>query len=640
MIVTLSEKMEKNKESNKIVFFEEINPALHSVIKKYIKGNFTIYTSKIHNKCKKHPTIKKYIEKKRIMNVSELTFDYSLICIAAYYAHENIDYFFNKYYRKTASIKLMERLLQFSNIKDMYVRELLIHLGNLYNFELQINDIIKNNKKLDEIHFISSVNFKFHVDGKSLLDPKIKVIKLKDFRQKLHYVRERFKKVVFLVSTIIILLNKFGGISNNKQRKKFKVGIMVNHSKNIFSMNYYFLESFIIDEKELPKEDVLFIDDTNGANAKEYDKRGYNYVMLNTHRETISKDMFLNQIFKRFIPIWFKTAFLSIFEDPLIVDVNRMILSDYIKWSIFTDNYDIKNYVKNLLPDNISKTHILSQANIKTWLCYSDCTSIDFHIDWDEKKKNQTLFSFIYYDALVAYGNIIERYFKKHRNFIKEYVKVGIFHSQIICEIKNRKLMSPLSGVLRNKKMPKKIISVFDSTVSEWGCIKKKEGVNFGNDFLKLLEDFPDAGIIFKAKKELEITPFLVPVYKKLKDHERCFFFTRYEREGISALDAVAQSDLVISAAYTSTTAEALGAKVKAIYYEPGGRDLGNKYYFNRIPNFVAHDYDELKRLVNYWLYEVTDKEFEKFLNKYVKDEMDPYLDGKALTRLRKILMK
>ena len=36
----------------------------------------------------------------------------------------------------------------------------------------------------------------------------------------------------------------------------------------------------------------------------------------------------------------------------------------------------------------------------------------------------------------------------------------------------------------------------------------------------------------------------------------------------------------------------------------------------------------------------VTKEEFENFLDKYVKDEIDPYLDGKALTRLRKLLME
>ena len=102
----------------------------------------------------------------------------------------------------------------------------------------------------------------------------------------------------------------------------------------------------------------------------------------------------------------------------------------------------------------------------------------------------------------------------------------------------------------------------------------------------------------------------------------------------------IAQSDFRISAAYTSTTAEALGARKRAIYYDVAGYDIGDKYYFNRFPNLVAHSYEELKQLVHYWMHEVTDEEFDDFLNTYVKGEIDPYLDGKALSRLRKLLME
>jgi hypothetical protein len=110
--------------------------------------------------------------------------------------------------------------------------------------------------------------------------------------------------------------------------------------------------------------------------------------------------------------------------------------------------------------------------------------------------------------------------------------------------------------------------------------------------------------------------------------------------DGISAAEVIAASDFVISCSYTSPTAEALGALVKAIYYDVAGHDIGDKYYYNNYPNFVAHNYEELKKLTNYWLNEITETEFEKFLHTYVKDEIDPYLDGKALTRLRKLLMK
>lgn len=74
----------------------------------------------------------------------------------------------------------------------------------------------------------------------------------------------------------------------------------------------------------------------------------------------------------------------------------------------------------------------------------------------------------------------------------------------------------------------------------------------------------------------------------------------------------------------------------KAIYYDVTGKHIGDNYYYNRFPNLVAHNYEELKRLINYWLYEITDQEFNNFLNRYVKDELDPYLDSKAISRLQK----
>ena len=112
------------------------------------------------------------------------------------------------------------------------------------------------------------------------------------------------------------------------------------------------------------------------------------------------------------------------------------------------------------------------------------------------------------------------------------------------------------------------------------------------------------------------------------------------ETDCIFSTEVIALSHLVISAVYTSTTAEALGAKIKAIYYDVAGTDIGDHYYFNKFPNLVAHNYEELKKLVKYWLYEVTEEQFENFLNKYVKGEIDPYLDGKAIERLQALILK
>jgi polysaccharide biosynthesis PFTS motif protein len=249
--------------------------------------------------------------------------------------------------------------------------------------------------------------------------------------------------------------------------------------------------------------------------------------------------------------------------------------------------------------------------------------------------------SFMYYDYGVVYGDKVKRFLENNRNNIKEYVKTGVLFSQVVRELKEGSLESKLNEIIKRKRMNgKKIISVFDTTFIDWGPLKIRDGIKFWGNMLKLLDEYPDICIIGKGKKEISVTPYLAEIFERLKNHERAYFVARYDEHGISASEVIAASDLVISAAYTSTTAEALGAKIKAIYYDVVGKDIGDGYYASRLPNFVAHSYDELKKLINYWLHEISNEEFENYLSKYIKNEIDPYLDGRAITRFSKLLLE
>jgi len=118
-----------------------------------------------------------------------------------------------------------------------------------------------------------------------------------------------------------------------------------------------------------------------------------------------------------------------------------------------------------------------------------------------------------------------------------------------------------------------------------------------------------------------------------LMDHPRCIFMGDLNPD---PADTIAASDLSISACFTSTTVEALGAKKRAIYYDASGRFSGT--YYDNFPHLVAHSYDELRELVHHWLYETSDQEFTFYLQTYVLGELDAFLDGGAITRLRKLL--
>ncbi|MCP4608387.1 MAG: hypothetical protein GY845_06720 [Planctomycetes bacterium] len=121
-------------------------------------------------------------------------------------------------------------------------------------------------------------------------------------------------------------------------------------------------------------------------------------------------------------------------------------------------------------------------------------------------------------------------------------------------------------------------------------------------------------------------------VLAELKANPRCHF-TGYKGD---PSEIMAASDLIVTYAFSSSTLEALSARRKAIYFDPSNRRRGCRY--DRIPNLVAHDYDELKYLVHKLLYETAEEEYSEFLNTHVKGVIDPYLDGKAVTRFRKLL--
>ena len=426
-----------------IIFFEKIDASYEAIIQEYLKNNFKIYFFSVSKKHSSNKKFRTYLSDKKIIDASKIIFEYPLYRRAAFHAHENVDYIFNKYYVKNKSIQNMNDLLEFSRLEDMYKKELLTILEKIYTIQLKINDIIERDG--DDIYYVPSEYFTMNSDEKSVLHKNVKVINYNNLRIYSKQLLNKLFNMVLLFYPLYLVLRKIKWVSNKKEYKRFKVGVTIDNPKKLFFMNYC-NEDYFIDNDELSKENVLFIDESGNVNIDDYKKHGYNYTKLLIDRKTISKNLFIEKIIKCFIPTWLGTIVNSYREEPWTIVINRKILSDYIKWNIFTDNYKIDNYIKRLLPDNVSKTHILSQKKVKTWLVFPDNTSIDYHLDWDETKKNQTHFSFMHYDNLIIYGKITDRPFKKHRNEIKNYIKIGVLYSQTIIELQSGKLQSGRMG--------------------------------------------------------------------------------------------------------------------------------------------------------------------------------------------------
>ena len=624
----------------KIVIFEEINSGFLKLIDEYLNNGCIIYFFKINGNLLKSSIIKDNLETKKMIDLSKIIFDYNLFTKAARCTHKNLDRVFTKYFYNSPLIKITSNLLKSTEIENMYKKNLLLYLQNRYEFELKINEIAKEyDRKID---FHPSCGFKIHSGEFSLLSNNITVCEYENIGLKIKKAYSKIKVGTFLFYPIYLFFRKIKWFSiGKKEQKKFKLGINAN-LPSLFGYNYHLIYYIVDDIYNYPKSDILFIDETYEAgNTDGFEELGYSCMDFKRKKETISLNSFFEKFIEMFLPAWIKCFVYSFMDEKFIVETTRVILTDYVKWNIFADSYVVDNHVTILLPGNISKNIILKQNGVNTWFIYPENSSGDYHTGWDEKVRISMIFSFMNSDYAIVFGDKIVRYLSCHKNNIGKYIITGVFAGQTVRELREGKLASKLPLLVKKKNLNQKcqkIISFFDTTFVDYGPLKIKDGIRFGEDILRLLDEMPEIGVIFKEKKHLSVTPELAPVYEKLENHERCVVVRKTDTDCIFSTEVIALSDLVISAAYTSTNAEALGAKTKAIYYDVAGTDIGDNYYFNKFPNFVAHNYDELKKLVKYWLYEVDDEKFEAFLNTYVKGEIDPYLDGKAIDRLQALL--
>jgi polysaccharide biosynthesis PFTS motif protein len=427
-----------------------------------------------------------------------------------------------------------------------------------------------------------------------------------------------------------------------KTPQSYQCGIRVGCCDWSFKNTYKSFD-FLIDNRELTAENVLFC--IEEPISQEYqdaiDSRGYHSVRL---REVLkgADISFIYRVFlKKQVPVWLHLLFGSFKKQPFMLPLTLEIMYKSLIWSKLLEEYHIRHYVvfnDYLTADTVRYIHC-DQNDTQTWCYIHSSSTNDLITPPGEEEVIDIQFAFYATHHLVVWGRKMENYYKKHPNYIKNFDLSGCMTSELI----RNALEPPASNIPRTKInekcSPKKIIGVFDTSFTEICPLNYRDMARFVEGLLQLLDDFPEVGIIFKDKKSVEwlseYVPQIIPYYQKLRDHPRCYF---PDVENTDPTECIAASDLIISAPFTSPSIEALGAGIKAMYYDASDKFPG--CYYDRIPRFVAHNYDELKDFVEYWLYGTTAEEFELFMNTHIKGEIHEHLDGKAVTRFRQQLSR
>ena len=299
------------------------------------------------------------------------------------------------------------------------------------------------------------------------------------------------------------------------------------------------------------------------------------------------------------------------------------------RWQGFLRHWKPSHWVSynDFHPRHKVRNHLLREAGCRTWNYVH--SSHDMEVFGPERPKNNPpRWLEGDYDHLIAWGRrdaaLYCRTAQKHI--------VGPLWS---CEVQSSPRLRSLLDARKAGTGP--VIAVFDSTFDP-ATLYGAEDARAFFEGLRMLLDRPEwssVTMLYKPKNKLaeirERIPEAAAALENLLRHERCVALPPEIAPGA----AIAEAALTISLAFTSTTVEALGARRRALYFDPRGKYRHS--YYEQFPNLVAHDRDELARLCRHWL-DMPDADFQKYLDDRLAPEFGGYMDACAAARFREAL--
>lgn len=413
---------------------------------------------------------------------------------------------------------------------------------------------------------------------------------------------------------------------------------------------------FLLDNNKINKSNTLFLI-SNFASPEwvnEQSSKGFQFVrtdevfrfanLLNNTHTLLTLDKLLS-LFKALVSqARGETCFLSAFLKSLVV---------YVKCSALLGRLSFKAYIyaNNESSSQIATNIFLRKRGISSWCYlmflvggYPRSRSVN-----DFTHHRNTLWSFINPDYVIGMNGDVMRYFRLHRQGVRHYCILGSLYSEMVIKsaaVLNRKMFlnEHFPGVsLENKK----VCSFFDTTFveEEDAFAGFDDCLAFYSDIVRLLTSNADLLAIIKPSKDeafyvapngqwssLDKGEKIVRLLNSIKQHPRVYF----AGDAGDIPSIMAASDVVVTHCMSSTTAEALGARKKAIWYESGSKHKGLLY--DHIPGLVIHGYHGLEKRLDDLLNATSEDSYNDYLDKQIKGQVESHLDGAALTRFRCLL--
>ncbi|MHB8163395.1 MAG: polysaccharide biosynthesis PFTS motif protein [Methanoregula sp.] len=632
-----------------IILFEDLTYFSLPVIYFYLIIGFKILFINISQRFESSTIYERLITDGKIIKISESDLSFVDLYTLQNEILSEIDSLYADEFDNDASISMIKKLVNSPLIEGSYKKSISSNLfisRRIIYFLESIHQSIDNN---DRIVFVAShatqIFYNFRSSQTKIPHTWIHIPLWCRIINRIYVFGSKVKVLlIFLFYPFWILFQIRIPSDHKKDVKTFQIGIRISNDDWSLSNKYRSFD-FLVDHDCITATNVFFcIEEPISAEyQKALSDKQYHAVELRKVLQNADVRFVYNKFIKKQVPVWLNLLFRSFSKSPFIIILTLEILYKELLWQKLLEDYHMKHFVSynEYLPSDIIRFICCDQKQIQTWNYAHSCGTNDFFTPPRHDDILDTLFSFYAYHHMILWGGKMERFYHQHPNFIQNFDRMGCFWSELVVRSREKPSSNEVLVRIKNKflnnKEIKYTVGVFDTSFGETCPCHYGNIIDFIQGILQLLNDFPEIGVIYKNKKSLKtlsaLEPAIVPYYKKIQEHPRCYFT---DTENADPAETIAISDLVISAPFTSPNIEALGSRTKAVYYDASGQF--REYYYDQFPQFVAHNYKELSDLVEYWLKTATDNDFKKFLNTYIKGEIDEHLDGMAITRFRKKL--
>jgi len=526
-----------------------------------------------------------------------------------------------------------------SEISHIYIKKSLHEaIRDIFLSSIFVKNIIDRYKIDSGINFIpkrfSYSLFRFISNKERIFPENVIIPAYCMIKEKIvEYIKGMVYSIGLIVGPLFISLLMRGKKSKPSYAKRYDYAVHIWDSW-LDSYKGNGIMDFLEGDDCLNTENTLYIVEAKAkpANLEKLKSSGYHFCYFNDMFGDLDRHSYIKDIYPSIKRA--AKAMVSGKRDNLFIrKVFLKVLKSYMLWEIFFQRCSVKKFVSVQSPGSLLRTLHQKKYNAATMFIYLSSNysplpqysdgCVDLH------------YGYMLYDEMVS-SRVSNEFFSKNNNFIDKYIDCGIIRADRIFELNN----NPEKKHRRRQELgipgQKTIIGFFDTDIGHMSAFDNEQGYKMINNIIRLLESDSNYYIIYKSRvmhKIADSSSFKSEI-DKLINHERVFCSNRLVPR-LMAYDLAGLCDVVIGCFFSSLTLEAVAGGIKTLCYLPDESFIGSGTVVTKFPNFCVTGYQNLDKLLKYWLVDCSREDFYTFQNAYIKDYVDIYCDGRAGERLR-----